>query len=414
MNLAVDLHSHSGYAGGVGRISLEAVANTMKKKGIDVFATGDVLLPQRYLELEKSLIDNLNGLFKLKQDDTSQFLLQTEVIFTVKLEGYKNKIIAHHIILFPNFKTVKKCAQLLGKWKQKNTIGRPFIVSENRDEMVERMEEIIGLHPEIEIIPAHIMTPDGVMGCKNMLNDIEEFYGSFLANIHAVETGLSADPYLLQQIPKVADLTFISNSDCHSAAYNRIGREFTILDVEQVSYSQIIKAIRENNVVLTAEFNPAEGRYYKTGHAGKRHKNKEEFMIEPKSPDDLICPICKKKMTLGVYDRVKQLKDSSIVPKKRKAIHLIPLVEVIANSLNIKSVSSSKVLKIYEEIIRHFSTEIRLWLTSEDILIQTLSNIVPEETLLSILAVKNEKFDFSPPGYDGEYGNLIINKNINK
>ena len=138
--------------------------------------------------------------------------------------------------------------------------------------MISRLNEIIAVHPEIEIIPAHIMTPDGVMGCKNMLSDIEEFYGSFLPNIHAVETGLSADPKLLEQIPKISHLTFISNSDCHSSALNRIGREFTVLDVEKVSYSDIIQALRNNKVVLTAEFNPAEGRYYRTGHAAKRHE----------------------------------------------------------------------------------------------------------------------------------------------
>jgi PHP family Zn ribbon phosphoesterase len=43
MKLAVDLHSHSGYAGGVGQIELSAVSKTMKLKGIDVFGTGDCL-----------------------------------------------------------------------------------------------------------------------------------------------------------------------------------------------------------------------------------------------------------------------------------------------------------------------------------------------------------------------------------
>lgn len=410
MKLAVDLHSHSGYAGGVGTILLEDISRTMKKKGIDVFGTGDVLLPQRYRELETILIPGDNGLYKLSLDDTSAFLLQTEVILTVSLPGHKNKIIAHHIILFPDFNAVKQTAKLMNKWQQKNTIGRPFIVSDNREQMIDRLNEIIAIHPEIEVIPAHIMTPDGVMGCKNMLNNLEEFYGSFLPNIHAVETGLSADPQILEQIPGLAERTFISNSDCHSSALNRVGREFTILDVDSLSYSSIIKSIRENKVHLTAEFNPAEGRYFRTGHAGKRHTNKEEVLIEPKQPEDLICPICQKKMTLGVFDRAKQLRDESIIPLQRKAIHLIPLVEVIANSLALKSITSAKVLKIYEEIIRHFSTEIRLWLASADEIRELLERDIPKETLSAILAVKNEKFEFSPPGYDGEYGKLIINK----
>lgn len=408
MNLTVDLHSHSGYAGGVGTILLEDVARTMKMKGIDVFGTGDVLLPARYRELEELLYDCGNGLFKISAEDSSYFLLQTEVILTVKLPNYNHRIVAHHIILFPNFESVKKCSVLMSKWKQKNTIGRPFIVSENRQEMIERLNEIIAIHPEIEIIPAHIMTPDGVLGCKNMLSDIEEFYGSFLPNIHAIETGLSADPELLEQIPGIANLTFISNSDCHSSALNRIGREFTVLDVDQVSYSGIIKAIRNNKVVLTAEFNPAQGRYYRTGHAGKRHANKEEFLIE-KYDDNLICPVCNKKMTLGVYERVQQLKDETITPLPRKYIRLIPLIEVIATSLGIKSIKSVRVVTVYEEIIKHFSSEIKLWLTSEKEIRELLDRKIPKKTMSAIISVKNEEFEFSPPGYDGEYGKLKLN-----
>ena len=328
-------------------------------------------------------------------------------ILTVQLPKYKNRIVAHHVILFPDFKSVKQCAALMEKWKQKNTIGRPFIVSENREEMISRLNEIIAVHPEIEIIPAHIMTPDGVMGCKNMLSDIEEFYGSFLPNIHAVETGLSADPKLLEQIPKISHLTFISNSDCHSSALNRIGREFTVLDVEKVSYSDIIQALRNNKVVLTAEFNPAEGRYYRTGHAAKRHVNKEEFLVEEYA-DNLICPICQKKMTLGVYERVQQLKDDTIIPLPRKYIHLIPLVEVIANSLGIKSVTSAKIINVYNEILKRFPSEIKLWLAEEKEIRELLDKYIPQKTMNAIIAVKNEKFEFSPPGYDGEYGKLKI------
>lgn len=407
MHLTVDLHSHSGYAGGVGAILLEDVSRTMKMKGIDVFGTGDVMLPARYQELEELLHDCGNGLFKISPEDTSAFLLQTEVILTVQLPKYKHRIVAHHVLLFPDFKSVKKCAELMEKWKQKNTIGRPFIVSEDREEMISRLNEIIAVHPEIEIIPAHIMTPDGVMGCKNMLSDIEEFYGSFLPNIHAVETGLSADPKLLEQIPKISHLTFISNSDCHSSALNRIGREFTVLDVEKVSYSDIIQALRNNKVVLTAEFNPAEGRYYRTGHAAKRHVNKEEFLVEEYA-DNLICPICNKKMTLGVYERVQQLKDETIIPLPRKYVHLIPLIEVIANSLGIKSVTSAKIINIYDEILKRFPSEIKLWLAEEKEIRELLDKYIPQKTMNAIIAVKNEKFEFSPPGYDGEYGKLKI------
>ncbi|OQY37160.1 MAG: hypothetical protein B6226_05510 [Candidatus Cloacimonetes bacterium 4572_65] len=408
MNLAVDLHSHSGYAGGVGKISLQDISTTMKKKGIDLFGTGDALLPERYTELERVLIPVGNGLFKLAEDDSSLFMLQTEVIFTTQISGYKNRIVAHHVILFPSFKAIKEMAKLMTKWGQKNSIGRPFIVSENREVMISRFFEIQAIDESIEIIPAHIMTPDGVLGCKNMLINLEQFYGEFLPNIHAIETGLSADPVMLEKIPQISHLTFLSNSDCHSAALNRIGREFTILDVKTISYIDIIKAIRANSVVLTAEFNPAEGRYYKTGHAAKRHTTDESFLLDGELPDGVLCPICDKKMVIGVYDRIKQLQDDTIIPLKRQFIQMIPLVEVVAYSLNLKSVKSKKVVEMYESIIEIFGSEIALWLSDKSRIIELLDKSVAKKTMKAIISIKEGNFRFDPPGYDGEYGNLII------
>jgi hypothetical protein len=51
---------------------------------------------------------------------------------------------------------------------------------------------------------------------------------------------------MLGRIPDLHALTYLSNSDCHSAALNRIGREFTVLDVPEQSYAAIIGAIRAN------------------------------------------------------------------------------------------------------------------------------------------------------------------------
>ena len=113
-------------------------------------------------------------------------------------------------------------------------------------------------------------------------------------------------------------------------------------------------------------------------------------------------------MTLGVYERVQQLKDDTIIPLPRKYIHLIPLVEVIANSLGIKSVTSAKIINVYNEILKRFPSEIKLWLAEEKEIRELLDKYIPQKTMNAIIAVKNEKFEFSPPGYDGEYGKLKI------
>ncbi len=404
MKLAVDLHSHSGYAGGVGQLELSHIADTMKKKGIDVFGTGDALYPTRTRELKNQLIPVKPGLFSLPHDE-SMFLLQTEVILSTRIKGYRNKTIAHHVILFPDYAAIEKLQKLMDQWGMKNTIGRPFITTDSQSELEERLFQISAIDPMLEIIPAHVMTPDGILGSKNNLENMQQFYGDFLSNIHAVETGLSADPAMLERIPDLRDLTYLSNSDCHSAALNRIGREFTILEARDVSYESIIAAIRGNSIYLTAEFNPGEGRYFLTGHRSDRPGH-EDYYIKPVEEENLICPTCGKLMKLGVSERVKQLEDPDLTPLKRRFMHLIPLVEVIASSLSIKSVTSSKVVAIFNTIMEIYPSEIELWMS--DNVKELLDKWIPAKTINQILAVQQGDFRFDPPGFDGNYGKLNI------
>ncbi len=404
MRLAVDLHSHSGYAGGVGDISLADVSATMKLKGIEVFGTGDCLLPARMQELQAQLHETADGIYSLA-GDTGSFVLQTEVILSTRLSGYRNKTIAHHIILFPSFKAIEKMQAWMDKKGYKNTIGRPFIVTNSQREIEDCLFEIQAIDKQIEIIPAHVATPDGILGSKNMLTSIREFYGEF--PIHAIETGLSADPQMLEKIPDIANLTMISNSDCHSAALNRIGREFTVLDCADKSYSAIIDALRTNKVILTAEFNPAEGRYYDTGHRADRQGHstcyhRSEFL------SDNLCPVCHKPMMLGVAQRCVQLSNSQIVPQKRDFLHLIPLIEVVAYTYGLKSVTSKKVTQTFYEIMQKFDSEINLWLTKSTIIEKKLVGIVNDNVIRAIIAVAAGKFSFDPPGFDGNYGILKI------
>jgi len=405
MQVTVDLHSHSGYAGGVGQIELSSVADTMSMKGIDLFGTGDCLLPQRTQELRQQLIETGNGIFSLPENG-SKFILQTEVIFSTKLQDYKNKTVAHHIILFPNFNSIEKVDTLLQKWGMKNTIGRPFIVSREQKELEDQLWDIRNIDPMIEIIPAHVMTPEGILGSKNNLRSMKEFYGEFINEIKCIETGLSADPEMLEKIPDLSRLTFISNSDCHSSALNRIGREFSVLNVKNISYQEIISALRNNKVEMTAEFNPAEGRFFLTGHRADRKGHEQAVFFKNDIPYDLICPHCSKKMNLGVKERCRELQDDRLISVPRKFMHLIPLVEVIAASLNIKSVTSPRVLNIFNSIMKVFPSEIALW--RSDSVEELLDKRIDLKTINRILAVKEGRFTFDPPGFDGYYGNLII------
>ncbi len=111
-------------------------------------------------------------------------------------------------------------------------------------------------------------------------------------------------------------------------------------------------------------------------------------------------------MNLGVRERTIQLQDKSIIPVPRKFLHLIPLIEVIAASQNIKSITSKRVREIFDSIMNIFPSEIALW--QSDSIQVMLDKRVDEKTINQILAVKEGDFKFQPPGFDGTYGNLVI------
>lgn len=406
MQIAIDLHSHSAYAGGVGQVHLKDLANTMRQKGILVFGTGDSLHPDRVSELRSSLVESEEGLYQLTEY-SARFLLQTEVIFTVSLPDHKNKIVAHHLLLFPNFDAIDKVQFLLKQWNQKNTIGRPFIVCQNQRELEDRLFAIQAVHPLIEVIPAHIMTPDGIMGSKNQLESLSEYYGQFLPYIRIVETGLSATPAMLASIPEVNLRTMISNSDSHSAALNRLGREFTIIDSQTSTYPAIINALRANQVTLTAEFNPAEGRYYSTGHRADRPGHTEAWLLPPDAPFSETCPMCGKPVAMGVAQRCQQLSTVASLSVK-PFISLIPLIEVIALAMTTKSLTSPKILAIYNKILDCFPNEISLWMSEPDIIAERISDTVPLPVLSAILSIRDANFSFDPPGFDGQYGQFRL------
>lgn len=414
MQITVDLHSHSGYAGGVGDISLKNIAQTMQYKGIDVYGTGDCLLPQRTQELKNEFISEEKGLFRIEGYKNAFFLLQTEIILTSrcisthKMANPKKKTLAHHIVLFPDFESIEKFQCLMIKFKQKNTIGRPFIKTESQKELIDILFEIKNIHKYIEIIPAHIVTPDGLMGSANRLAHPREFYGEFFDEINALETGLSADPGMLSDIDGLNHLTMLSFSDGHSAALNRIGREFTVLNSQEFSYKGIIDSIRNRKVVYTAEFMPEEGRYHLTGHRHNRPNHHEDLYFLDEAPKDFICPVCQKPMTPGVKDWIKELPKTKDI-NRQEFVHLIPLVEIIAHSVNIKSVQSAKVLKIYFDLLKIFDTEINLWQASENDLKLLLTKCIDENIVNNIIKVKNQDFYYNPPGFDGKYGILKIN-----
>ncbi len=409
MLLALDLHSHSGYSGGVGKISLNKIRESMKKKGIDIFGTGDCLHPFWLNKLRESLIEVKEGIFALSLKDDRYFMLQTEVVLTAPITKNRRKSV-HTVLLFPSFETAEKVINLFRNYGVKNTIGRPFITFNSIDEVSDFLFTLKAIDELITIFPAHIMTPDGIFGSNNPITYLEDFFGEFAPNIKLLETGLSADPEMLEKIPQCRERNYISNSDCHSHAIHRIGREFTLVEVEELTYPAVVNALEGNGIVSTYEFNPREGKFYASGHRKGKYNHPEHFYSE--DINNTICPHCNKPFTKGVKHRIEELsKNQNLnIPfkKERKFKRIIPLIEVIAYGLNIKTLTSKRVIGIYDKIVAVIGSEVELWLKPIEIIEKELANILEENLLKAILAVHKGDFTFDPPGFDGEYGKLKI------
>lgn len=426
MRYVVDLHSHSGYAGGVGNISLETVAETMAKKGINAFGVGDCLQPAWREKYAKRLTEKEPGLFALRDAppplDAARFVLQTEIIITSPVDSGGRKG-THVVLLFPALAAVDDAIALLRKWDVKADMGRPFVKCDSPHDVAEKCRALRAIDDSVMIIPAHVMTPQGIYGSDHPVDSMREVFGDFTPEISTVETGLSSDPALLALLPELDGLTLISNSDCHSGALNRVGREFTALDLHTPSYEEIVAALRDKRVRYTAEFNPAEGRYFLTGHrAGlERHGDAYCFYSPDTVPADGICPICGKKLTVGVLDRLLYLsaKQSKAGPARsleevtpaQASRSLVPLVEVVAAGLGVKSVASRKVTALYDTLVNEVGTEAELWELPDADVAAAYAGKIPDAVLNAVLQVKRGEFSFIP-GFDGTYGGLRLGETI--
>ncbi|MCK9225197.1 MAG: endonuclease Q family protein [Candidatus Muirbacterium halophilum] len=414
--LNIDLHSHSGYSGGVGQVSLESIVYGMKLKGIDIFGTGDCLHRKWQKLLSNELSQIAEGIFISKFSDKHYFILQTEVIFTIPYAKGKRKLF-HIVMTFPDFLSVKKTADYIESIGVSNNIGRPFIKFYSLKDVNIFMEAIKSINENIEFIPAHVMTPQGIFGSINPLYSLNDMFGEAKKLISIVETGLSSDPQMLSLIPELDNINFISNSDCHSPGLNRIGREYTQVKCDLLDYNNIMKCLKDKEKTFTYEFPPQEGKFFLTGHRkGKVGHEHSECVFSPDfTPESKICPVCKKKLTIGVYEqlldivKVHKAEDRLILnPYERKNYKwLVPLTDVILFAKGNKTFSKKISEKAYE-IINFYGSERALW-KNFNVENHRKEN---ERLLWSIEQVKNGNFSFFP-GYDGEYGKLVVGKELN-
>ena len=444
MEVAVDLHAHSVFAGGTQALLItperkainrkKAISHltqtnqTMPLKGIDVIGTGDCQFTLWTNILKEILTEDLDGVYLFQDQGLTHFVLQTEMIFTAKIGKYSKE--THVIFLFPNFSSIEEFRALLDKWGVKHQkMARPFITCQSSSQVAQRIHSILDLDPWVEAIPSHIMTPQGVFGSGKgniRINHLVDFFESATSRLRVFETGLSADPEFLSLIPELDDKVLISNSDAHSSALHRMGREYTVLFTPKSDYKSIISALRNDHVSYTAEFPPEEGRFFLTGHrAGRKrpgyHGEKDYCFFSPQHvPSHDICPICNKPLTIGVFQRCVEISQAQGEKRElggdtslKKFIRMVPLIEILSHVLEIKTKTAKSLVSLYRQIVGIIGPERQLWqMASEDVETQ-LNGHIEKPILKAILEVKAGNFTFKPYGFDGVYGTLVIGQKGN-
>lgn len=407
MRFIADLHIHSKYSRATSKdMSPESIWRWAQLKGIAVIGTGDFTHPKWFKELQEKLEPSVNGLFRLKGNFKSNdipescrtevfFLLSAEISCIYSKNGKTRKI--HSIVFVPDFDDAARLNITLSKIGNLNADGRPILGIDAK----ELLKIVNDLSHNSLLVPAHAWTPHfSVFGAESGFDSLEECFEDLTPHIYAIETGLSSDPAMNWRLSSLDRITLISNSDAHSPS--KIGREANILDTD-LTYNSITSAIKTKKGFLgTIEFFPEEGKYHYDGHRFCR------VSLSPKETikHNYLCPVCGKRVTVGVMHRVEKLADreNGFKPAGAPSFYsIIPLPEILAEALKV-GVNSKTVGSSYNNLVQKLGSEFKILVDVSLEEIEKASSPLIKEAISRMRAGNV----FIAPGYDGEYGKIRI------
>jgi uncharacterized protein (TIGR00375 family) len=409
MKIFADLHLHSKYARGCSKnLDLENLAYYAKLKGLKLLITGDFTHPLWFKEISKKLEEAGDGVYKLKNNSEIYFLLGGEISSIFSRKGIVKRI--HYLVILPKFELAEKLNKKLSLYSNLSSDGRPILGLD----VIDFMKILFDIYEEAIFIPAHIWTPwFSLYGSMSGFDSIYEAFGDYGKYVTAVETGLSSSPQMNWRIPELDNISIVSFSDSHSFYPHRLGREATLFELENISYKNIYKAMKnpdeKNKILMTIEFFPEEGKYHYDGHRLCQIR----FSPEESKENNFLCPKCKKNVTIGVMSRIEYLakRDKNFFDNNRPPFIMTPPLTEILSQIYKTQPTSKKILNKYIDLINKFGYELDILtgnynkekLQEEPLLFQALDKISKKDIILE-------------PGYDGEYGKVIIkiDNNLNK
>lgn len=405
MRVIADLHIHSRFSRATSqKMNIDEITRFAQIKGLNLVGTGDFTHPKWLEELKEKLVEipdtNLYGYAK-NPNSSVHYMITNEVSTIFTFENEVKKI--HHVILTPSLETAVQINERLAHYGNLAADGRPTL-DMNAPQLV---EEVMEVSKNNVVIPAHAWTPwFSIFGAFSGFNRVEDCYQDMTKHIFALETGLSSDPPMNWRLSTLDKYALVSNSDSHSCWPWRIGREANVFESEELTYTTVVNAIRKKDrqrFKFTIETNPAYGKYHWTGH-----RNCNISL----SPQEAIkfgnrCPVCRRRLTKGVEQRIEELADRPMGFKPEGAIgylHLLPLSEIIATVLGASYPSTKRVWDAYNRLIKEFNNEYNVLIDAPE---EEMIKIVNSKIAEAIIRVREGKVKVIP-GYDGVYGRLMI------
>ena len=202
------------------------------------------------------------------------------------------------------------------------------------------------------------------------------------------------------QISQLDRYAMVSNSDAHSP--QKLGREATRFNTD-LNYDALFNALQsKQGFEGTLEYFPEEGKYHLDGH------RQCHLRLHPKATKAYkgTCPVCKKRLTVGVLHRIEDLADrpSPQQPPGAPAFdYLVPLPEIIAQIVN-QHVNTKRVWHAFAQIIQLFGNEFTFL---QETPIADIAKHLPSPYAIAIDRLRRQEVK-KEAGYDGVYGKIHL------
>jgi uncharacterized protein (TIGR00375 family) len=431
MRILADLHVHSRYSRATSAsLTPPRLERWARIKGLDLLGTGDCTHPAWLAELREALEPAEEGLFRLKDGvrrefdageglaepspsaPPPRFVLTGEISTIYSRDGKTRKV--HHLVILPGFEAAAAFQARLERVGNIASDGRPILGLDSR----ELFALLLEADERSVLVPAHVWTPwFSALGARSGFDSIDECYRDLAPRIGAIETGLSSNPPMNWALSSLDRFAIVSNSDAHSP--EKLGREATILDLEEPSFAALAEAFaggsERGKISGTVEFFPQEGKYHYEGHRSCG------IVLSPEESAARggLCPVCGKGLTPGVLGRVAELADRPVDEaaacpaeysgtNRRPYYSLIPLAELLSELLGAGS-GSKKVAAAYGAIVAKAGSEFSVLMDRSEAELESMgSGGVAGELLAEAIGRMRSGRVSIEPGYDGEYGVIRV------